>query len=342
MRRSVKIWIIVAASLICAGAIILGGVVTMNGSWNITNLFKTQYEVNEYSITDEFHDIVIKTSTADIEVVSSQSQDSSVICHERENLRYEVTVTDGVLEIKLIDSRKWYEHISFFSVDTASVKLVLPVGEYGDLTVKNSTGDVSTVKEHSFEKIDISVSTGDIKNYASSKGDIEIKTTTGDVKNYASSEGKIKIKTETGDITADGVSAESVELSVDTGRIKANGLTCQKELRVTVDTGKCELVRVSCGELTSKGNTGDISMTSLISEGRIDIERDTGDVRFEYCDAVSVEISTETGDVKGSFLTDKVVYADTDTGRIDIPRCKSGGICEITTDTGDIKISIKK
>ena len=54
-----------------------------------------------------------------------------------------------------------------------------------------------------------------------------------------------------------------------------------------------------------------------------------------------VFITTDTGNVDGSFLTDKVVLTQTDTGDVDVPKLTSGGRCEITTDTGDISISIK-
>ena len=42
------------------------------------------------------------------------------------------------------------------------------------------------------------------------------------------------------------------------------------------------------------------------------------------------------------FLTEKIFIAKTDTGEIKVPETTSGGKCKITTDTGDIKIEIKK
>ena len=52
-------------------------------------------------------------------------------------------------------------------------------------------------------------------------------------------------------------------------------------------------------------------------------------------------IVTDTGDVTGTFLSDKVFIYKTDTGDVDLPRTQSGGRCDITTDTGDIRISIR-
>jgi len=40
-------------------------------------------------------------------------------------------------------------------------------------------------------------------------------------------------------------------------------------------------------------------------------------------------------------LTDKVFITKTDTGSINVPDSITGGRCEIKTDTGDIKITVK-
>jgi len=48
----------------------------------------------------------------------------------------------------------------------------------------------------------------------------------------------------------------------------------------------------------------------------------TGDVKFDGCDAENV-------------------FIETDTGKIDVPRSVAGGSCEITTDTGDIKVGFQ-
>jgi len=71
-------------------------------------------------------------------------------------------------------------------------------------------------------------------------------------------------------------------------------------------------------------------------------ESDTGDVKFDGCDAAEIFVETDTGDVKGSLLTDKIFIVQTDTGSVDVPKTATGGKCEITTSTGDINISIKQ
>ena len=105
-----------------------------------------------------------------------------------------------------------------------------------------------------------------------------------------------------------------------------------------VTTGKTDIDNVSCRNLFSDGDTGNITLKNVIAAEKFDIERDTGDVKFEDCDAAEISVETDTGDVTGNFLTDKVFLTETDTGRIDVPKTVTGGRCEISTDTGDIKI----
>ena len=108
-----------------------------------------------------------------------------------------------------------------------------------------------------------------------------------------------------------------------------------------MSTGKTALDNVTCKNLTSGGSTGDILLQKVIAADKISIQRSTGDVKLEGSDAAEIYVKTDTGDVTGSLLTDKVFVTDTDTGRVDVPKTTPGGRCEITTDTGDIRITAK-
>ena len=51
-------------------------------------------------------------------------------------------------------------------------------------------------------------------------------------------------------------------------------------------------------------------------------------------------VTTSTGEVTGSLRSEKVFITRSDTGRQDVPKSVTGGRCEITTDTGDIEITV--
>lgn len=65
-------------------------------------------------------------------------------------------------------------------------------------------------------------------------------------------------------------------------------------------------------------------------------------MKLDRSDAAEIYVRTDTGDVTGSLLTDKIFFAETDTGDIDVPESVEGGKCKIKTDTGDISIKIEK
>lgn len=114
---------------------------------------------------------------------------------------------------------------------------------------------------------------------------------------------------------------ENLSLKTVTGNVSLNNIVATGKVEVEVDTGS-------------------VLLNDVITTGKIEVETDTGNVNFEACDAGEVFIETDTGNVTGSFLSDKVVFAETDTGKVDVPRIIADEKCEITTDTGNIKITI--
>ena len=47
------------------------------------------------------------------------------------------------------------------------------------------------------------------------------------------------------------------------------------------------------------------------------------------------------GDVVGTLLTAKIFIPSSSSGDVEVPKTVTGGRCEIVTDTGDIRISLK-
>ena len=83
-------------------------------------------------------------------------------------------------------------------------------------------------------------------------------------------------------------------------------------------------------------------LNDVIASEKISVKISTGNISFENCDANEIFACTNTGNVKGNLLSEKVFVAQTDTGKIDVPNTTNGGKCEITTDTGNIKITVEK
>ena len=320
MTKATKIWLVTAFLLVVIGCLFFGGAM-MAAKWDFSKLSAVKFETNEHEIGDEFSSISVKTDTSDITFVLSDNEKCKVECYEEEKAKHYVAVEGDTLVIKTIDEKSWYDYIGF-NFTSPKIKVYLPKTEYSGLFIKESTGDVEIPKGLSFEGIDITLKTGDVSCFASATK-------------------LIKIKTSTGSICVEDTYAPAFELSASTGRITASNLVCNGDLSTAVTTGKTNLTDIKCKNLISKGSTGDISINSVIATEKISIKSSTGDIRFDDSDAAEIAVETDTGDVTGSLLTDKVFLTHTDTGKCDVPKTTVGGKCEITTDTGDIRVTVK-
>ena len=114
-------------------------------------------------------------------------------------------------------------------------------------------------------------------------------------------------------------------------------------IQKTGDYGvKVTLTEVSAGNVSSIGDTGKLNMKNVIASEGFELERKTGDIRFEDCDAGEIRVRTSTGDVTGTLRTPKIFLTKTSTGKIVVPDSTTGGRCEITTTTGDIQLEFCK
>ena len=312
--------LIVGAVLLLLGCCLAFGARMAAGNWDFASLQNAKMETNTVEISDDFRSISIRSDTEDVVFVPSDDGSCRVVFYEWENEKHTASVQDGTLTIERIDSREWYEHVRFSLADPR-ITVYLPQGDYGALSIEESTGDVELPGDFSFAGIEITVSTGDVRCCASATGPIRITASTGSIK-------------------AEELSAEELALSVSTGRVEVSSVACAGELSVGVSTGKTHLTDVSCQSFTSHGSTGDVTMENVLVTETVTIERSTGDVKFDDCDAGELCVKTDTGDVSGTLLSDKVFIVQSDTGRVEVPETTSGGKCKIVTDTGDIRIRI--
>lgn len=319
MGKTMRIWLIIATTLVVVGAIVFTAAMAACG-WDFSKLGTVKFETKTFNGSENITGILMDSDTADICFAPSEDGQWKVVCHEQENRKHTVSVEDGILIIKVEDQRKWYEHIGI-SVGTETVTVYLPEQEYDSLVIRESTGAVEVPKVFRFGKIDIKLSTGSVKNYASASGSIKITATTGD-------------------IHVEDLSAASLELSVSTGDVTGRNLTCEGDIRVNVSTGDVRLSDVACQDFNSSGSTGDITLKNMVATGKMSINRSTGNVKFDACDGAEILIETDTGDVTGSLRSEKIFIVRSSTGEIDVPSTTSGGKCQITTSTGDIKIRI--
>lgn len=320
MSKTSKLWLILAAFLLAVGLLLFAGVMAAY-NWDFTKLSTASYQTNTHVLSDAFENISLTTQTADVVFVPSNEAGCRVVCHERETVKHTVMVQNGTLTIRQVDARKWYDYIGIIT-DTPKITVYVPETDYQTLAIEGDTGDIEIPEGLQFASLAISVSTGDVTNRAPVSGDVNIHTSTGDIR-------------------VEGVSVGTLDLSVSTGMVVVRDVTCRGDAKIGVSTGEASVTDVSCNQFASQGNTGDICLKNVRAAGKCSVERSTGDVRFDGCDANTLFVKTDTGDVSGTLLSEKVFITQTDTGRVQVPKTTAGGLCEITTDTGDIKITLR-
>ena len=132
---------------------------------------------------------------------------------------------------------------------------------------------------------------------------------------------------------------EDIDIDSDIG-----GITCMAsvkgDIRINTDVGKVYLKDLTCTNLSVKGDTGKIELDGVVASGRFDIETDVGAISFKGCDANEIHAGTATGNIEGTLLTDKTFITRNHTGKVEVPDSRGGGRCELSTDTGNIRIEV--
>ena len=319
MKKTPKV-LIIAGSLVLLGCIVFVCVMSAL-KWDFTKLSTAEYETNITEIDEEFGSISVFTETANIKLALSEDGKCKVECREEQKSMHKVAVENDTLTVKIDNRKEWYDYIGF-GFGEQRITIYLPKTEYAALFIEGKTGNVEIPKNYSFESADISLTTGNVDFYASVAGAVKIKTTTGNVK-------------------AENNSVGSLEISVTTGRVNVFGINCVGGVTVGVSTGNAYLTNISCGSFISTGSTGDITLDKVLANEKISVERSTGNVKFIASDAAELYVKTSTGNVTGSLVTAKNFVTKTSAGKINVPDTTSGGLCEIRTSTGNIKITIE-
>ena len=318
MRTGVKVLIISLGSLLVIGGSVIMGVGFLNSDYSTT---ERRIDLTDKDVKNFEFDL----ATSDVTFIASN--DKKVVLTESKHVKVEDSFEGSTLKLTSSETRKWYERISF---DWAKKKVdvYLPAGDFANLKLKNSTGNIKVPHEFTFESVNIELSTGDIEYDSNCSGEV-------------------KIKSSTGDQSLNNVAAKSISLDHSTGKVSLKNINVIENVVIDGSTGKNNLENVRCANLDVKSSTGKINLKDVVTTGNIKLKASTGDVDFEDMDCgadatCSIDIKTDTGDVEGSLLTGKIFDVDSDTGKRNVPASTPNtATCKVRTDTGDIKITVK-
>lgn len=309
----------ISLALILLGIILATLGLAVNG-FNFRRFDMTKIDEKTFEVSAPFTSISVETGATDVRFAPSQTgAGASVVSHVDKKIQYSVEVVNGVLTVSRKDTRKWYDYIGI-RFAKQYVTVYLPEGEYQNLTVTGTTGDVTVPSNFTFESVSVKMSTGDIRYSASAKN--------------------VSLEVTTGDISFTG-SAESLSLKGSTGDYSIRRATVTDSITVNATTGDVEMENVTAQTVAISLRTGDVDLNQVVTAGETKITATTGDVELSYCDAGEYNVTTTTGDVEMSLLTPKIYNVTTNTGRKRVPQSvANAGFCNVTCRTGDIEIRV--
>ncbi len=319
MKKATKILLAAGTSLVVLGGLLFVGVLSVLG-WDFKRLGTVNYITSTFQIREDFRDISLDVKNDGISFLPSEDGECRVVCYEEEKMRHSVSVVDGRLFIDVSDTRPWYEAVSL-SFETPKITVYLPEREYGALSIKTSVGDVTVPKNFSFETVRIDGKTCSVSFFSSAAQSLEIRLNTGNIR-------------------LEEVCAKEIQLQTTTGKISLLGGETEGEIRAETNTGSITLTDISCGSLFVKSETGALTLRDAISRGSLTATNSTGKISLESCDAAELSLRTSTGNISGTLLSEKLFFAESDTGRVSVPQTASGGRCEARTSTGSINLEL--
>ena len=314
-------WVIVALSLTIVGIVVfLVGIVAAD--FDFSRLGTGTAVTNTYSITEDFQNIVVDTDVSNISFALSNDGSCEVFCQETEKAPHSVKVENGTLTIRQQDGRKWYDYIGFNYIE-AKVVVMLPEAEYQQLRITSHTGKADVGQAFTFNSVDIETDTGFVSIGCSVRD-------------------SLRIQTSTGSIAVTDTAVRTLDVCCSTGKVVLSNVTASGNIEAQTSTGNVQLSGCNAASLKLECSTGKITATNTVCTGSLQAQTSTGNIELNRCDAEDLVLESGTGSINASFLTDKIVYAQSDTGKISVPKCSSGGRCEVNTDTGNIHIQISK
>ena len=334
---------LIAAVCVIAGALLSVAAMARVG-FDPAGLSTASYRTRTIDITEEFSDISIAVSAADVRILPSEDGSCRVVSVEKPDAPNTAEVKDGILTVA--DTARgghWYEHIGIFfgGESWPSVTIYLPEGVCGDLTCKTAGGDVTVDSGLMFAGADITTASGEIRFDAGVDGELRIRTASGDVTSGGAAANTLFVQTTSGDVRVTSPDAAQIELHSTSGDVSLSDAAMPGMLTAETTSGDITIARAKASSASVKAVSGDVSARELYSTGRLSVQTTSGEISLTHCDGGTLALTSVSGDVSGSLTSHKNFSVRTTSGDVDVPPSVEGaGACDIQTTSGDVSLSV--
>ncbi len=318
----------ILSTLIPALAIMLGGITMMTVALCLLDasadalIKEPKAEIKTQPVSGPVTGLQAEVWSADLEILPSEDGSCSVSYPEVEKVSYAIEVEEGILTVRRLDQRKWYERIRLFSFSSSTVTVRLPRGSYESLTAQS----------HSFG---VEVGDGLTFNRAT------VKATSGSVHYLADAKEELNLSVTSGNLYVKGVCAKEIRGSVTSGTLELEDIACNN-LSLSGTSGATKLSKTTASQSVAvKQTSGSVKLSEVVSRGDFSVKVTSGSVRLDRCDGESLAIETSSGSVRGTLRSPKVFNVTTTSGSVNVPpSVPHTGLCRIKTTSGDVNLTV--
>lgn len=317
-----KTVLIIALVCLIVGALLVGlGWVLLQKYPVEKNIVKDS--VYPYGMDKLPKQINISTLDSRVELRPIEGDEWRVECMDKEKLYHTVDLTEGVLTIKQIDTRQWYEYIGILnSLQSLSVIVYLPTQVYESLSIHSTSGSIKVQEGFTFSNASLQNTSGSIACSSRVTGALNLKNTSGSITVNGSVGGNLNARNTSGSIHV-------------VGGVNGN-------LTVTNGSGSIEIKNATPTSVTIKNTSGGIDLVDVVCSGSCKVNNTSGSIELERCDASSFDLENTSGGIRGSILTAKTFDCHSTSGSVHTPADGNGGMFRARTTSGGIRITVVK
>ncbi len=333
-----KVWIIASSCILVGLLTLLIGVIAIGGDFK--KLSTEKYESKQQVVQEEFTSISLDVGASNVTILPSTDGSCTVSYMESKKDVVSISVQEGTLVVQEQDNRKWYQKIGLYFGSRKAV-VTLPEKVYESIEVKVGSGEIRLASGITAKSATLKSGSGDITCNSSNFSVLSVQASSGDIELVDGKLESLTAKTGSGDIDLTGVElTATLTATAGSGEVSLNGVKVDGAISVTVSSGEIELENVECGELIARASSGDIECKNVVSVGKSELYTGSGDIHLDLCDAESYKMQTSSGDVKGTLRSAKIFYAQASSGKVKVPHSTEGGVCEVKTGSGNIRLEI--
>ena len=330
-------------ALIIALICFIVGAVLIGVAWvflNPADKNTVKDSVYEYDIDELPTQINIITINSRVELRSIEGDEWKVACMDKEKLYHTVEFVDGVLTVKQIDTRQWYENIGILNnFQNLSVIVYLPAQAYESLSIHSTSGSIKVQEGFTFSNASLQNTSGSIFCISRVAGALNVKNTSGSIKVSGNVGSDLIAKNTSGSIFVDGKVEGDMTVKNTSGSIHVIG-GVGGALEVACGSGRIEIANATPTRATVKNTSGGIYLENVVCKESCTVENTSGGIELQRCDAMTFDVTTVSGGIRASILTAKSFDCRSTSGSVKVPNDGNGGTFKARSTSGSIKITI--